>query len=153
LSASGSAARGDPPVDPRDVRFGAVLTSAVLALVLLSSSGWLLAAQAVVFALGTFAGPRFSPYAVVYRVLIAPRLGLPARREDAAGVRFAQGVGLVLTAVGAVGYLAGLPVLGGGATVLVLGAALVNAAFGVCLGCELHPLTVRSKNHKQGATV
>ena len=68
MSASGSTARGDPPVDPRGARFGVVLS--------------------------------------------APRLGPPARR------------------------------------------ILVSVDFGVRLGCEIHPLTVRSKNHNpQGATV
>ena len=62
---------GDPPVDPRGVRFSAAVTTVVLALVLLSGSAWLLAAQAVVFALGAFAGLRFSPYSVLYRALVA----------------------------------------------------------------------------------
>jgi len=41
----------DPPVDPRGVRFAAAVTTAVLVLVLVSGSAWLLAAQVVVFAL------------------------------------------------------------------------------------------------------
>jgi len=67
----------DPPLDPRGVRFAAILTTIVLALVLISGSGWLAAAQALVFALAAFAGMRFAPYAVLYRKAIAPRLGPP----------------------------------------------------------------------------
>jgi hypothetical protein len=62
LSTSAAAVRRGPPVDPRCVRFSAALTTVVLALVLVSGSGWLLAAQALVFALGSVAGLRFAPY-------------------------------------------------------------------------------------------
>jgi hypothetical protein len=143
-----------PAVDPRAVRFAAALTTLVLALVLLSGSGLLLAVQAVVFALGAFAGLHLSPYSVLFRVVVAPRLGPPAEREDAAPVRFSQAVGLVFAVVGAVGYLAGLPVLGIVATAFALGAAFLNAAFGFCLGCELYPLIARLtvKSNQQGAT-
>ena len=65
-----------------------------------------------------------------------------------------QAVGLVFAVVGAVGYLAGLPVLGIVATAFALGAAFLNAAFGFCLGCELYPLIARLtvKSNQQGAT-
>ena len=134
---------GDPPVDPRGVRFSAAVTTVVLALVLLSGSAWLLAAQAVVFALGAFAGLRFSPYSVLYRALLAPRLGPPSEKEEAAPVRFSQTLGLVFAAVGVVGYATGLTTLGIVAAALALAAAFLNAAFGFCLGCELYGLIAR----------
>jgi hypothetical protein len=143
---------GDPPVDPRGVRFTAAVTSVVLALTLLSGSGWLLAAQGVVFALGAFAGLRFSPYAVAFRALIAPRLGAPSTREPAAPLRFSQTLGFAFTVVGTAGYLTGLTVVGIVATAFALVAALLNAAFGFCLGCQLHALIARFRpSHKQGA--
>ncbi|MEU4375191.1 DUF4395 domain-containing protein [Pseudonocardia alni] len=133
----------EPRLDPRGVRFSAAITTVVLALVLLSGSGLLVLAQAVVFAVGAFAGMRFAPYGVVYRHLIAPRLGPPAEREDATPVRFSQTVGLVFTVVAAAGYLSGLTVLGVVATAAALAAAFLNAAFGFCLGCEMHGLLAR----------
>ena len=42
-------------IDPRGPRFGAVITVVVLAVVLLTGSAWLLAAQTVVFAVGALA--------------------------------------------------------------------------------------------------
>ena len=63
----------DPPVDPRGVRFAAAVTTAVLVLVLVTGSAWLLAAQVAVFALGAFAGLRFAPYTAAFRLLVAPR--------------------------------------------------------------------------------
>jgi hypothetical protein len=133
----------EPPVDPRGVRFAAALTSAVLALVLLTDSGGLLAAQAGVFALGAVAGLRFAPYSVLFRHLVAPRLGPPTEREEAAPVRFSQLVGLAFAVVGTVGYLGGLTAVGVAATALALAAAFLNAAFGFCLGCEMYPVVAR----------
>ncbi|MCF7551572.1 DUF4395 domain-containing protein [Pseudonocardia sp. WMMC193] len=135
----------DGPLDPRGVRFAAIVTTVVLALVLLSGSGWLALAQTLVFALGAFAGMRFAPYGVLYRLVVAPRLGPPAEREPAAPVRFSQLVGFVFAAVGTVGYLAGLPVLGIVAIAFALAAAFLNAAFGYCLGCEMYGLLARAR--------
>jgi Domain of unknown function (DUF4395) len=128
----------EPVVDPRGQRFAAALTSAVLIVVLLTASPWLAAAQAVVFALGAFAGLRYSPYTALYRVAIAPRLGPPAEREAAPPVRFAQGVGFVFAAVATVAFLAAATLLGLIATAFALTAAALNAAFGICLGCEIY---------------
>jgi hypothetical protein len=125
-------------VDPRGPRFGAAITTAVLAAVLLTGSGWLLAAQAVVFGIGAVAGLRWAPYGVLYRRLVRPRLAPPVEMEAEAPPRFAQGVGLLFALVGTVGYLTGTPVLGAVATAMALVAALLNAAFDVCLGCEVH---------------
>lgn len=143
---------GDPPVDPRGVRFSAAVTTVVLALVLLSGSGWLLAAQGVVFALGAFAGLRFSPCSVLYRALLAPRLGPPSEKEEAAPVRFSQTVGFVFAVVGVVGYFTGLTTLGVVATAFALAAAFLNAAFGYCLGCEMYGLIARLRNTDKGVT-
>jgi hypothetical protein len=130
-------------VDPRGPRFGAAVTTVVLALVLLTSSGWLLAAQAVVFALGAFAGLRFAPYGWLFRRLVAPRLAPPGELEAQAPPRFAQAVGFAFAAVGSVGYLTGVTALGVVATAFALGAAFLNAAFDYCLGCEVHLRLVR----------
>ena len=131
-----------PQVDVRAPRFGAWVTTVVLALALLTANGWVVAAQAVVFAVGAFAGLRHAPYGVLFRTLVAPRLGPVREREPEAPLRTAQLVGLVFAVVGAAGYLLGAPLVGAVATGLALAAALLNAATGFCLGCELH-LTVR----------
>ncbi|PRY30160.1 DUF4395 domain-containing protein [Pseudosporangium ferrugineum] len=124
-------------LDPRGPRFAAALTTAVLVIVLATGWGWLALAQTVVFAI-TAADPRRGPYALLYRALIAPRLGPPAEREDAAPVRFAQLVGFVFLAVASAGYLTGAAALGLAATAFGLLAAFLNAAFGLCLGCEAY---------------
>ena len=130
-------------LDPRGVRFAATVTTVVLAVVLLTGSGVLALLQAVVFAIPVVVGMRWSPYGALYRTLLAPRLGPPREREDAAPVRFSQAVGLVFAAVAAIGYLSGATVLGIVATAFALAAAFLNAAFGFCLGCEMYGLLGR----------
>jgi hypothetical protein len=124
-------------LDPRGPRFAAAITSVVLVIVLVTGSGWLALAQAVVFAVGAVS-IRHAPYPLLYRWLVAPRLGPPATREPAEPVRFSQAVGFVFLTVGAAGYLAGSAAVGLVATALGLVAAFLNAAFGLCLGCELY---------------
>jgi Domain of unknown function (DUF4395) len=130
-------------VDPRGQRFNATLTAIVLAIVLITGSVWLLAAQALVFGLGAVFGLRYSPYGFIYRWLVRPRLGPPAELEAEAPPRFAQGVGLVFAVVGVIGYAAGITPLGMAAAAAALAAAFLNAAFGFCLGCEMYVLIKR----------
>jgi len=132
-----------PAVDPRGPRFAATLTTVVLAVVLVTQWWPLLAAQAVVFAIGAFIGLRQAPYPLLFRTLIAPRLSPPTEREDAAPVRFAQGVGFVFAVVGTIGFAAGVTPLGIVATAFALFAAFLNAAFNFCLGCEMYLLIKR----------
>jgi Domain of unknown function (DUF4395) len=130
-------------VDVRGPRFAAWVTSAVLAVVLLTGNVALLLAQVLVFALGAFAGLRWHPYGVLFRVLVAPRLGPVREREPESPPRFAQYVGLLFAVVGALGYFLGAPVVGATATGLALAAALLNAVTGFCLGCELYLIVRR----------
>jgi len=130
-------------VDPRGLRFAAGVTTVVLALTLVLNNPWPLAVQAVVFAISVAFGVSASPYGLLFKRLVRPRLGPPKELEDAAPPRFAQLVGLVFAVVGLVGYLAGATVLGVVATGFALVAAFVNAAVGLCLGCEAYLLIQR----------
>ncbi|HUZ52917.1 MAG TPA: DUF4395 domain-containing protein [Streptosporangiaceae bacterium] len=138
-------------IDPRGSRFGALITTVVLVIVLITGSAWLLAAQAVVFAIGTIFGLRNAPYGLVYRLLIRPRLGPPKELEAEAPPRFAQGVGLVISAIGVIGYATGTTPLGIAATALALIAAFLNGAFGLCLGCEMYLLIRRTVPARQAS--
>ncbi|MDQ1711889.1 MAG: hypothetical protein QOE45_1339 [Frankiaceae bacterium] len=128
-----------PPgyVDPRGPRFGAWVTTVVLALVLLTRSPWLAAAQTLVFLTGAAFGLSKAPYGVLYRRLVAPRLGPPSDFEAELPPRFAQAVGAAFGAVATLGLLAGSTAVGLGAAALALAAAFLNAAFAFCLGCEV----------------
>ena len=130
-------------IDPRGPRFGAVITTVVFIAVLITSNTWLLAAQAVVFGIGTVFGMRYAPYGLVFRWLVRPRLRPPEELEDEAPPRFSQGLGLVFAVVGVIGYATGAAWLGIVAVAFGLIAAFLNGAFGLCLGCELYLLIRR----------
>ena len=138
-------------IDPRGPRFGALITTVVLVAVLITSSAWLLAAQAMVFGIGAVLGLRYAPYGLVYRRLIRPRLGPPQELEDEAPPRFAQGVGLAFAVIGVIGYATGTTLLGIVATALALVAAFLNGAFGLCLGCELYLIIRRFMPARQAS--
>ena len=125
-------------IDPRGPRFGALITLVVFAVVLVTGNVWLLAAQALVFAAGTAFGLRNSPYGLIYRWLVRPRLGPPAELEPEAPPRFAQAVGLVISIIGVIGYATGVTPLGMAAASAGIVAAFLNGIFGLCLGCEMY---------------
>jgi hypothetical protein len=130
-------------VDPRGQRFAALVSTVVLAFVLITGSGWLLAAQAAVFAAGAVFGLTYAPYGLLFRWLVHRRVlrpGPPAELEPAGPPRFAQAVGLVISLIGVAGYAAGITPLGMAATAAALAAAFLNAAFGYCLGCQMYLL-------------
>jgi hypothetical protein len=130
-------------IDVRGPRFGAAVTTAVLALALITGSAWLLAWQTLAFALGTAGGAGRSPYGALFRRVIQPRLGPPTEFEPPQPPRFAQAVGLVFAGLGLAGYTLGADRLGLAATGAALAAAFLNAAFGYCLGCEMYLLVRR----------
>ncbi|MFD7997724.1 DUF4395 domain-containing protein [Streptomyces mirabilis] len=130
-------------IDARGPRFGAAVTTVVLAAVLITGSTWLLAWQVLAFALGASGGVARSPYGWLFRKVVRPRLGPPAQFESPQPPQFAQVVGLVFAVVGLIGFTAGPDWLGFAATGCALAAAFLNAAFGYCLGCELYLLVRR----------
>lgn len=132
------------PLDARGPRFGAVITTLVLAAVLLTLpsplAGLLLAAQAVVFGIGALVGPHAQPYGVLFRRVVRPRLAPPTRFEDPRPPRFAQTVGLGFALVGLVALALGAVAVAYVAVGFALAAAFLNAAFDYCLGCEMYLL-------------
>lgn len=136
-------------VDVRGPRFAAWVTTAVIVATLLVSAvspagaAVILGLQAVVFAIGAWRGPRQHPYGLVFAKLVAPRLGPVTEKEPTPPLKFAQLVGFVFAVVGTVGFAAGVPLLGLVATGFALVAAFLNAAFGICLGCQIYPLVAR----------
>ena len=138
-------------IDPRGPRFGALITMAVFAAVLVTGNVWVLTAQAVVFAAGALFGLPRSPYGLAYKWLVRPRLGPPGELEAAAPPRFAQAVGLVISLIGIVGYGTGVTPLGMAAAAAGLVAAVLNGVFGICLGCEMYLLIRRMWPANAGA--
>ena len=140
-------ASGKPLIDPRGPRFGAGITTVVLAVVLIlapsPAANVLLAIQLLVFGIGAAFGLARAPYGLMYRSLVRPRLGPPPEWEEEAPPRFAQAVGFAFAAVGLAGFLLGWTAVGYIAVAMALAAAFLNVAFAYCLGCETYLLLAR----------
>ena len=130
-------------IDARGPRFSATITTIVLATALVTHNVWVLVAQGLVFLIGATRGPQFTPYGLLFKNLIKPRLNKIAPTEDVRPPKFAQSVGLAFALVGIFGVVVDRSLIFAGATSLALAAAFLNAAFNYCLGCEMYLLLVR----------
>jgi len=122
-----------------------VLLAVTLLLGTSTAATVLLAVAVGLFALGSALGAQGTVQGWVFRRLVRPRLAPPVELEDPRPPRFAQTVGLLLTGSGLVLVLLGVAVAGPVAAGLALVAAFLNAAFGLCLGCELYLLLRRAR--------
>jgi hypothetical protein len=133
-------------VDPRSPRFGAVITSVVLAVTVILGPLWgipLLIVQTLAFGAGSILGLKYQPYGWIYRTFVRPKLAPPSELEDVRPPRFAQTVGFAFGLLGLLGAILFLPVLFYIAVGFALVAALLNAVFNYCLGCEVYLLSKR----------
>ena len=157
-------------IDPRGLRFAAGITAVLLLIVVFlgltglstaqTAQGWaitsasaaervldpaflLLLVTTLLFLWGVLS-PRTAPWGVLFRRVIAPRLAPPTELEDPRPPRFAQGVGLFVSALGLVLQLFGVPWALTIAAAAAFIAAFLNAVFGLCLGCQLYLLLQRA---------
>ncbi len=139
-------------IDPRGPRVVAALVSvlAIVGLLLGTGPGALVVLALLVasFGLGVVRGVSGTWQSWVFRRFVRPRLAPPDELEDPRPPRFAQLVGLVISGVGLVLGLAGVPAGIPVAAALVLVASVLNAAFGLCLGCELYLVGLRLRAHR-----
>lgn len=140
MTATAPASR-DIQIDPRGYRFGAAVTLvlALLAVLLGSDAGLIpMALLVLLFLPGATVGPQATVQSWLFKRLIRPRIGAPAETESFRPPRFAQQMGLAMSALalilGLVNLAAGFYVF----AVMVLLASFLNAVFGFCLGCEIY---------------
>lgn len=144
-------------VDIRGPRFAAWVTTAVLQFALIVSAlspptaAIVLGLQAAAFAIGALFGPRRQPYGWLFATFVTPRLGPVREREPVSPLKFAQLVGFVFAACGGVAFATGAAVAGVIATAAALVAAVLNAAFGICLACQLYPFVARLRHSPRPA--
>jgi hypothetical protein len=133
-------------IDPRGPRFGASITSTLLAAVVFLSldastiaiAHGLLGLITASFLWGALRGPANHPYGFLFKKFVRPRLAPPAELEDSAGPQFAQLVGWF---VAGTGFVLGLFGVTEGITIAATAAfvaAFLNAAFNYCLGCQIY---------------
>jgi len=134
-------------IDARGPRFGAVITTVILAAALATNSVWFVVAAGIAFAIGAFKGPQFTPQAFIYKTFVKPRLKGEVPAEDVRPPQFAQSVGLLFALVAIGGALSGINAIFTIAVAFALGAAFLNAAFNFCLGCEIYLLLLRARKN------
>ena len=100
------------------------------------------ASRPSLFAIGATRGVQHTPHAWLFRhARAAAARRPPDELEDPAPPRFAQGVGLGFALVALVGFARRRSTLLGQVAIgFALVAALLNAVFGFCLGCEMYLL-------------
>lgn len=133
-------------IDARGPRFSAAITVLVLAAALVTQSLFLITLQFAVFLIGATKGPQFTPYALIFKNWIKPKLKGEFIPEDVRPPQFAQAVGFLFAAVAVAGLLSGVTALFSVATSFALAAAFLNAAFNYCLGCEVYLLLLRARS-------
>ena len=88
------------------------------------------------------AGPKFSPLGQIATRVVSPRLGDP-KTVSGKPKRFAQGIGSVFSLATLALYLFGLPSVAFD-LLWILGAfALLESAFGICVGCKIFAILER----------
>ena len=134
-------------IDARGPRFGAAITTVVLAVAFLSIgtplATTLLVLQTIVFGIGAIAGPHVQPYGILFAKVVKPRLAPATKFEAPQPPRFAQAVGLGFAVAALVGIVSGLEILTTIAVGFAFAAAFLNAVFNFCLGCEMYLLIRR----------
>ena len=129
-------------IDVRGPRFGAAITSLVLATALIVQGPVGLALvswQWLVFAISSVAGLAWSPYGNLFRFLKRRfDLGPPPATEPEGPPRFAQMCGLAVASVALVLLAVGASTAGWIAVAVVLGLSVLLATTGICVGCELY---------------
>jgi hypothetical protein len=134
-------------IDVRGPRFGAAITSTVLATALLvqgSVGTALVVWQWTMFAIAAVFGLRHSVYGNLFRFLKRRfDLGPPPATEPEAGPRFAQACGLAVLTVALVATALGASTVAWLAVGVVLALSLLLATTDICIGCLLYGVIVR----------
>jgi Domain of unknown function (DUF4395) len=129
-------------VDARAPRFVQAFVG-TLALVAFLTGWWpLLALLAAQLAIGVTLGRRWCLPCLFYFEVVQPRFG-EGPIEDARPPRFANIVGVAVLSAASVALGVGLETVGWALGLLVAGLALLSAATGFCVGCQVYRVVAR----------
>lgn len=138
-------------IDARAPRFNQAVVG-VLSLVTVVTGLWgFVAALALQLIVGLRFGRKYCLACVFYFEVVQPRIG-EGELEDARPPRFANVVGAIFLSVSTVAFAAGLTVAGTVLAAIVAALALLAAATGFCMGCEIYKLVARARGIKPGRT-
>lgn len=122
------------PVNEYAARSTAGLVVVLAVITIVVDSPVLYGILALGFLLRVISGPTLSPFGQLSVKVIVPALG-KTKLVPGPPKRFAQAIGLTITAVAFVFSLAGFGLAAQITVGLVVVAALLESAFGICLGC------------------
>ena len=132
------------PVNEVAARVVAATVVVLCAVTIGTQTGWVLVPLCYGFWARVLTGPKLSPAGQLATRLVAPRIATP---KPVAGPpkRFAQamGVGFSTTAL-VLWFGAGLHTAALVVTGLLMGAACMESAFGICLGCRVFAALMKS---------
>jgi hypothetical protein len=137
-------------IDARAPRFNQVVVGSVSLIALMTGAWWLLGLLALQLIVGLTFGRRFCLPCAFYFEVIQPRFG-EGEIEDSRPPRFANIVGAAFLTSATVSHATGLHSLGWILGGLVATLALLAAATGLCIGCEMYKLIARLKGIRPGS--
>lgn len=124
----------------RIVAAGAVVMSATFAA---TGAAWILIPLTYGFVARVTTGPALSPLGLLATKVITPRLNVQHRFVAGPPKRFAQFVGVLFSATASVLWLLNLGTAARIVAAMLAGAAFLESAFAVCLGCIMFGWLIR----------
>jgi hypothetical protein len=135
-------------IDSRAPRFNQAVIGSVALVALLTGLWWLLALLALQLAVGLTLGRRWCLPCLAYFELVQPRFG-EGPVEDSRPPRFANTVGVTVLGAASALLALGYETVGWALGLLVAALALLAAATGLCVGCELYRLGARLRGIRE----
>jgi hypothetical protein len=131
------------PVNETSARVVAGGVVAMTAATIALDQPWILAPLTYGFAARVLTGPKLSPLGRLATQVVTPRLPIEHRFVPGPPKRLAQGMGLAMSATALVLAASGRRRAAYRVLTVLLGAASLEAFFGICLACRLFPLLMR----------
>lgn len=132
------------PVNETSARVVASGVVAMAATAAVADEPWIMLPLTYGFAARVAAGPKLSPLGLLATRVVTPRLRVEHRYSPGPPKRLAQAMGLAMSATAvALYYGARRPRAARAVLGALAGAAGLEAAFGLCLGCKLFELGMR----------
>lgn len=134
-------------VDSAVPRAKAMLHSLIPAVAFLA--GWpaapyILGLTGIVMGASVLGGPRFSLFGRLFKA-VRPALGIkPGKPEMVAPHRFAEALGSVCLLIASALYFLGAHGAAQILTLMIVALAFLNFAAGICIGCQMYTLIMRS---------
>jgi hypothetical protein len=131
------------PVNEVAARLVAAGVVALSVVELATGQRWLLIPLAYGFLARVLTGPKLSPLGQFVTRIVVPRLAFAERPVPGPPKRFAQGMGAAFTTSALIAWVAGAATAADVLVGMLIVAATLESALGVCLGCKAFALLMR----------